>query len=84
MRRHEGFRTLLISNRPADDWGKLLGEIATVSAMLDRLLHEAGALRRRHRRAANDPQSCPIGEDLPKEDSETRDTWVGIMGRSKF
>ena len=25
-------------NRPVEDWGKLLGDVAAVSAMLDRLL----------------------------------------------
>ncbi len=32
-------RALLTSNRPVEDWGKLLGDAAAVSAMLDRLLH---------------------------------------------
>ena len=39
MRRYERFNTLLKSNRPVEDWGKLLGDVAAVSAMLDRLLH---------------------------------------------
>jgi len=38
MRRYERFSTLLTSNRPVEDWGKLLGDVAAVSAMLDRLL----------------------------------------------
>jgi hypothetical protein len=29
---------LLTSNRPVDDWGKLLGDTAAVTALLDRLL----------------------------------------------
>ena len=37
MRRYERASTLLTSNRPVDDWGKLLGDSAAVSAMLDRL-----------------------------------------------
>ena len=32
---------LLTSNRPVDDWGKLLGDTAAVTALLDRLLHHA-------------------------------------------
>jgi DNA replication protein DnaC len=32
------------SNRPVDDWGKLLGETATVTSLLDRLLHHAHVL----------------------------------------
>jgi DNA replication protein DnaC len=41
MRRYERVSTLLTSNRPVEDWGKLLGDNAAVSAMLDRLLHHA-------------------------------------------
>ena len=37
MRRYERTSTLITSNRPVDDWGKLLGDSAAVSAMLDRL-----------------------------------------------
>ena len=37
MRRYERASTLLTSNRPVDDWGKLLGDSAAVTAMLDRL-----------------------------------------------
>src|SRR4029453_5295675 len=39
MRRYERASTLLTSNRPVDDWGKLLGDTAAVTALLDRLLH---------------------------------------------
>jgi DNA replication protein DnaC len=41
MRRYERASTLFTSNRPVEDWGKLLGDNATVAAMLDRLLHHA-------------------------------------------
>jgi DNA replication protein DnaC len=45
MRRYERASTLLTSNRPVDDWGKLLGDTAAVSALLDRLLHHAHVLK---------------------------------------
>jgi DNA replication protein DnaC len=45
MRRYERFSTLLTSNRPVEDWGKLLGDVAAVSAMLDRLLHHGHVLK---------------------------------------
>jgi DNA replication protein DnaC len=45
MRRYERVSTLLTSNRPVDDWGKLLGDTAAVSALLDRLLHHAHVLK---------------------------------------
>jgi DNA replication protein DnaC len=45
MRRYERASTLLTSNRPVDDWGKLLGDSAAVTALLDRLLHHAHVLK---------------------------------------
>ena len=45
MRRYERASTLLTSNRPVEDWGKLLGDTAAVSALLDRLLHHAHVLQ---------------------------------------
>ena len=45
MRRYERSSTLLTSNRPVEDWGKLLGDAAAVSAMLDRLLHHGHLLK---------------------------------------
>jgi IstB-like ATP binding protein len=38
-RRYECASTLLTSNLPVEVWGKLLGDVAAVTAMLDRLLH---------------------------------------------
>jgi len=45
MRRYERASTLVTSNRPVEDWGKLLGDVAAVSAMLDRLLHHGHVLK---------------------------------------
>jgi len=44
MRRYERSSTILTSNRPVEDWGKLLGDTAAVSALLDRLLHHGHLL----------------------------------------
>jgi len=45
MRRYERASTILTSNRPIEDWGKLLGDAAAVTAMLDRLLHHGHVLK---------------------------------------
>jgi DNA replication protein DnaC len=45
MRRYERASTLLTSNRPVEDWGKLLADTAAVTAMLDRLLHHGHVLK---------------------------------------
>lgn len=41
LRRHGLRSTLMTTNRPLDDWGKLLGDTASASAILDRLLGTA-------------------------------------------
>ena len=45
MRRYERASTILTSNRPIEDWGKILGDTAAVTAMLDRLLHPAHIIK---------------------------------------
>jgi len=45
VRRYERASTVLTSNRPVEDWGKLLGDSAAVTAMLDRLLHHGHVLK---------------------------------------
>ena len=45
MWRYERASTLLTSNRPVEDWGKLLGDVAAVTAMLDRILHHGQVLK---------------------------------------
>lgn len=45
MRRHERASTILTSNRPVEDWGKVLGDTAAVTALLDRLLHHGHVLK---------------------------------------
>jgi DNA replication protein DnaC len=37
--------TLITSNRPVEDWGKLLGDNAAASAILDRMLHRGNLLK---------------------------------------
>jgi len=41
MRRYEKRSTLMTSNRPIEEWGKLLCDVPAASAILDRLLHHA-------------------------------------------
>jgi DNA replication protein DnaC len=41
MRRHEVRSTMMTSNRPLEDWGKLVGDVPSATAILDRFLHHA-------------------------------------------
>ena len=61
MRRYERTSTMLTSNRPVEDWGKLLGDAAAISAMLDRLLHHGHVLK-------CGPRSWRTKTDLPPQE----------------
>ena len=41
MRRHELRSTVMTSNRPLEDWGKLIGDVPAATAILDRFLQHA-------------------------------------------
>src|SRR6185295_7928957 len=41
LRRYENRSTLMTSNRPIEEWGKLLNDVPAASAILDRFLHHA-------------------------------------------
>ena len=64
MRRYERASTLFTSNRPVEDWGKVLGDAAAVAAMLDRLLHHGHVLK-------CGPRSwrTRVGDNLPAEET---------------
>jgi DNA replication protein DnaC len=41
MRRYENKATMMTSNRPVEEWGKLLQDVPSATAILDRFLHHA-------------------------------------------
>ncbi len=41
MRRYENRSTIMTSNRPLEEWGKLLCDVPTAGAIIDRFLHHA-------------------------------------------
>ena len=45
MARHEQGSTLITSNRPVDDWARLLGDVVVVTPLLDRLMHHGHLLK---------------------------------------
>jgi len=61
MRRYETRSTMMTSNRPIEDWGKLIGDVPSATAILDRFLHHAeiititGKSYRLRNRASKDP-----------------------------
>ena len=45
MSRYEKATTIITSNRPLEDWGKLLGDVVLVAPLLDRLMHHGHLLK---------------------------------------
>src|SRR5213594_758816 len=45
MRRYENRSTLMTSNRPIEEWGKLLNDVPAATAILDRFLHHAEVIQ---------------------------------------
>lgn len=74
MRRYETRSTVMTSNRPLEDWGKLVGDVPSATAILDRFLHHAEIVsitgksyRLRNQAAKDDTPSNGEGyEDQPK------------------
>jgi DNA replication protein DnaC len=79
MRRHENRSTLMTSNRPLEDWAKLIGDVPSATAILDRFLQHAtiinitGKSYRLRNRGKAEPEgrrSTAGGEGLsPPEDT---------------
>jgi DNA replication protein DnaC len=70
MRRHELRSTMMTSNRPLEDWGKLIGDVPAATAILDRLLASAEVLqitgksyRLRGKGNGEKPADSPEGSD---------------------
>lgn len=63
LRRHELRSTIMTSNRPLADWGKLVGDVPSATAILDRFLHHAEVIEitgrsYRLRDRAEAPEAC--------------------------
>ena len=78
MRRYETRSTVMTTNRPLEDWGKLLGDVPTATAILDRFLHHAEIItitgksyRLRNRNGNSKQAKAPTGskksQNRPKQ-----------------
>jgi DNA replication protein DnaC len=65
MRRYEKRSTMMTSNRPLEDWGKLIGDVPAATAILDRFLHHAEIIEIRGRsyRLRNQSGQKEVPED---------------------
>lgn len=69
MRRSELRSTILTSNRPLEDWGKLIGDIPTAGAILDRLLSRATVIEISGRSYRMKEKTCGKIEEKDNQDS---------------
>jgi DNA replication protein DnaC len=67
MRRHEKRSTMMTSNRPLEDWGKLIGDVPAATAILDRFLHHAEIIEisGKSYRLRNQGRQKELEEDAP-------------------
>ncbi len=72
MRRYEIRSTIMTSNRPLEDWGKLIGDVPAATAILDRFLHHAQVIaitgksyRLRHQTNGATDGSKPANAPIP-------------------
>lgn len=81
MRRYETRSTIMTSNRPLTDWGKLIGDVPSATAILDRFLHHAelvsitGKSYRLRHRAAGEPTN---GDEPGAADSHASESKPAI------
>ena len=84
MRRHETRSTLMTTNRPLEDWGKLLGDVPTATAILDRFLHHSeiftitgNSYRLRDRGTGSKPAKAPTGSKKTEKGSKPTKAPIG-------
>jgi DNA replication protein DnaC len=74
MRRYENRSTMMTSNRPLEDWGKLFGDVPAATAILDRFLHHAELITitgKSYRLKGQAKKAPPDAKKAPPTDAKT-------------
>lgn len=86
MRRYETRSTMMTSNRPLEDWGKLIGDVPSATAILDRFLHHAEIIRisGKSYRLRNQPRAAdePAGRS-PVDGAEDSNAALAPIGKGR-
>jgi len=64
MRRYENRSTIMTSNRPIEEWGKLIGDVPSATAILDRFLHHVEIINITGKSYRLKDRSCKKEENL--------------------
>ena len=77
LRRHENRSTIMTSNRPLEDWGKLLGDVPAAGAILDRFLQRAQMISISGRSYRLKDKANPATDKKEKKDKTEPDSTAG-------
>ncbi len=89
MRRYETRSTIMTSNRPLEDWGKLVGDVPSATAILDRFLHHAELisitgrsyrLQRSGQAMTDRPADEPAGEEPASASADAPNAAISPAG----
>jgi len=74
MRRHENRSTVMTSNRPIEDWGKLIADVPAATAILDRFLQHAEiiTITGKSYRLKNKASKKPVSEKACKKEEKKK------------
>jgi DNA replication protein DnaC len=70
MRRYELRSTVMTSNRPLEEWGKLIGDVPTATAILDRFLDRAEVIQITGKSYRLKDKACAKKENRGKQKSD--------------
>ncbi len=85
MRRYQVRSTMMTSNRPLEDWGKLIGDVPAATAILDRFLHNAEVIAitgRSYRLRDRAAEAKPTAESIESTKPRGRRSTGGDEGLS--
>lgn len=70
MRRHELRSTIMTSNRPIEEWGKLIGDVPAATAILDRFLKTAEIIQIKGKSYRLKNRGTQVAEEPQNDDSK--------------
>jgi DNA replication protein DnaC len=80
LRRYETRSTIMTSNRPLGDWGKLIGDVPAATAILDRFLHHAEIITMTGKSYRLRNRATPNEETKPAEDATDPKAAISTTG----
>lgn len=83
MRRYETRSTMMTSNRPLEDWGKLIGDVPSATAILDRFLHHAEVVTITGQSYRLRNKTEAVATEPEEDSSKPARTHAGKMARTR-